>query len=381
MPGSLRLGRLLGFDVYAHASWFLISVLLTWSLAVDWFPKSFADWSPQTYWVTALISTFLLFLCVLFHELAHALVARAYNLGVKGITLFIFGGVAEIDQETKRPGVEFQVAISGPIASLLLAGLAFVLSLPFRASTAPMEAVLDYLAISNLLIGLFNLVPGFPLDGGRIARSIIWKATGNFQKATNIASFAGQACGYLFILLGIATFFFGDFFDGLWIVFIGWFLLSAAQATRAQAVIQSALEGVTVRQVMNPQPVSVPANISLQKVIDEYLLPQGLLAAPVVQGEYLSGLITLNDIAIVERERWSYTPVGHVMVLLENVYTAAPDQLLNEVLQEIVTRNVQQVPVVENLRLIGVLNRESIVRYLHVRQSLQTQQKPQPVEA
>ncbi len=375
MTGSLRLGKLFGIDVYAHLSWFLVLLLLTWSLATGWFPRSFTGWSPATYWVAAGVSAFLLFVCVLFHELAHALVARAYTLSVKGITLFIFGGVAEINQEMKRPGVEFQIAIAGPVASLLLAGLAFMLAVPFRESTAPIEAVLDYLAISNLFLGLFNLVPGFPLDGGRVLRSLIWKGTGNFQKATRIASFIGQGCGYAFIVLGIVTFFAGDFFDGLWIVFIGWFLLSAAQSTNAQVVLQSALEGVTVGQAMNSQPVAVPANISLRKLADEYLLPHGLRAAPVVQGEYLSGLITLDESARVERERWSSTPVGHVMLLLEQVYTATPEQSLHEVLQEMVTRNINQVPVVQERRLVGLVSRESIVRYLHVRQSVQIQQR------
>jgi Zn-dependent protease len=378
MPGSLRLGKLFGIKVSAHLSWFLVLVLLTWSLATGWFPRSFAGWSPATYWGAAGVSAFLLFVCVLFHELAHALVARAYQLNVKGITLFIFGGIAEIDQEMKRPGVEFQIALAGPLASLLLAGLAFVLAFPFRESTAPIEAVLDYLAISNLFLGLFNLVPGFPLDGGRVLRALIWKGTGNFQKATRIASIIGQGCGYAFIVLGIVTFFIGDFFDGLWIAFIGWFLLSAAQTTNAQVVIQSALQGVSVSQVMNTRPITVPANISLHQLVNEYFVPQALSAAPVTQGEYFSGLITLSDIAQVERERWAATPVGHVMRLIEQVYVVTPEHALHEVLQEMVTRNVNQVPVVQDGRLVGLLSRESIVRYLHMHQSVQGHQR-QPV--
>lgn len=376
MPGSLRLGKLAGIDVYAHLSWFIIFVLLTWSLASDWFPQYFAGWSTTTYWMSAFFSTFLLFVCVLFHEMAHALVARARGLRVKGITLFIFGGMAEIDQDMKRPGVEFQVAIAGPIASFLLAGAAFLLALPFRTSTAPAEAVLDYLAVSNLLLGAFNLIPGFPLDGGRVLRSIIWRVTGNFQRATRIASYAGQGCGYIFIFIGIVRFFTGDFFDGLWVVFIGWFLLSAAQTVNVEAMMQSTLKGVLVAQVMDPQPVTVPANISLQKLVDEYFLPKRLRTAPVVQGEYLSGLITLSDLTRVERERWSYTPVGHVMRLLEQVYAAAPDQELREVIHEMGTRNINQVPVIQDGRLVGLLSRESIVRYLQVRQELQGEKQP-----
>lgn len=380
MPGSLRLGKLIGINVYAHLSWFIIFVLLTWSLASDWFPQSFAGWSTTTYWLAAFVSTFLLFVCVLLHELAHALVARAYKLKVKSITLFLFGGMAEIDQEMKRPGVEFQIASAGPLASLLLAGFTFLLALPFRASTEPVEAVLDYLVISNLLLGIFNLIPGFPLDGGRVLRSVIWKATGNFQKATRVASSVGQGCGYLFILLGIVAFFTGNFFNGLWIAFIGWFLLNAAQAANAEVMMQSALRGVTVGQVMNPQPETVPANISLQKLVDEYFLPLGMRAAPVVQGEYLSGLITLNDIGRVARERWSYTPVGHVMRLVEQIYVAAPEQALHDVLREIVSRDINQVPVAQDGRLVGLLSRESIVRYLQVRQQQLTRRNSAPLD-
>jgi Zn-dependent protease/CBS domain-containing protein len=371
MPGSLRLGKIAGINVYAHLSWFIILVLLTWSLANDWFAQLFPGWSTATYWIAAFISTLLLFVCVLAHEFAHALIARTSGLTVKYITLFIFGGVANMEEDMKRPSVEFRVAVAGPIASFLLAIFAFLLALPLRGTDTPTEAVLDYLAVANFLLGAFNLIPGFPLDGGRLLRSLIWKVTGNFRKSTRIASYTGQAIGYLFILLGIVEFFTGNFFNGLWVVFIGWFLLSAAQTANTQVELQSALQGVSVGQVMNPQPVMVPANISLQKLVEEYFLPLGLRSAPVVQGDYLAGLITLTDIARVARERWSYTPVGHVMRLLEQVSTATPEQPLQEVLQMMSTRDINQVPVVEDGRLVGLLSRESIIRYLQVRQSLE----------
>ena len=264
MPGSLRLGRMVGIDVYAHLSWFIILVLLTWSLATNWFAQMFSGWSTTAYWITAFTSTLLLFVCVLVHEFAHALVARARGLTVRSITLFIFGGLANFEEEVKRPGAEFQIAVIGPITSLLLAGLAFILSLPLRGSRSPAEAVLDYLVVTNLLLGVFNLIPGFPLDGGRVLRSILWKITGNFHKSTRIASYVGQGCAYIFILLGIVESFTGNFFTGLWTVFIGWFLLNAAQTANTQVTLQSELEGVSVNQVMDPQPVTVPANISLQ---------------------------------------------------------------------------------------------------------------------
>jgi Zn-dependent protease len=370
MPGSFRLGKIAGIDIYAHLSWFIVLVLLTWSLASGWFVQLFPGWSIPTYWITAFISALLLFVCVLLHELAHSLVAQVYGLTVKNITLFIFGGVATIEEEMKRPGIEFQIAVVGPITSLFLAGIAFLLAWPLRGSNSPTEAVLDYLAASNFLLGVFNLIPGLPLDGGRVLRSIAWKITGNIQKSTRIASYAGQAMGFVFILLGIAAFFTGNFFNGLWSIFIGWFLLNAAQTANTQILLQNTLQGVSVDKVMDPRPVAVPANISLQKLVDEYFVPQGLQAAPVVRGEYLAGLITLTDIARVERERWAYTPVGHVMRLLEQVYVTTPEQPLHDLLEVMVTRGINQIPVVQDGRLVGLLGRESILRYLQVQESL-----------
>ena len=375
MPDSLRLGKIAGIDIYAHLSWFIILVLLTWSLASGWFAQLFPGWATTTYWIVAFISALLLFGCVLVHELAHALVAQASGLTVRNITLFIFGGVAHVEEDMKRPGVEFRVAIAGPIASFLLAGVAFLLVLPLRGSGASAEAALDYLAVANFLLGAFNLLPGFPLDGGRVLRSIIWKVTGNFKKSTHIASSVGQAFAYVFILLGIIGFFTGNFFNGLWVVFIGWFLLSAAQTASTQVELQSALQGVSVGQVMDPRPFAVPANISVQKLVDQYFLPLGLHSAPVTQGEYLAGLITLSDIARVARERWSYTPIGHVMRGLQQVYVATSKQPLQEVFQMMDAQSINQVPVVEDGRLVGLLSREAIIRYLQVRQSLQENER------
>ena len=284
MPGSLRLGKIAGIDVYAHPSWFIVLVLLTWSLASGWFAQVFTGWSTSISWIAAFISALLLFVCVLVHELAHALVARAHGLTIKHITLFLFGGVARMEEEMKRPGVEFQVAAIGPLASLLLAFVAFLLGEPLRGTGSPAEAVLDYLVVSNVLLGVFNLIPGFPLDGGRVLHSLIWKVTGNVRQATRIASYVGQGFAYAFILLGIVGFFTGNVVGGLWTVFIGWFLLNAAQTARRQADLQDALQGVSVEQVMNPRPTTVPANISLQKLVNEYFLRQGIQSVPVVQG-------------------------------------------------------------------------------------------------
>jgi CBS domain-containing protein len=219
------------------------------------------------------------------------------------------------------------------------------------------------------------LLPAFPLDGGRILRSIIWQFTGNFRTSTRVASSVGQACAYLLMLFGIVEFFTGNFFTGLWTAFIGWFLLSAAQSANSQVEQQSMLKGITVGQIMDPHPVTVAANISLQRLMDEYILPLGLSSAPVMQGENLVGLITLNDITRVGRERWSSTPIAYVMRLLEQVATVTPEQPLHDVLLLMGTQDMNQVLVVQNGRLVGLLSREAIIRFLQVRQHVEDERQ------
>jgi len=370
MPGSFRIGKIAGIDIYIHVSWIIILVLLTVSLATGWFPPSYPGWSTATYWIVGFIAAILLFVSVLLHELAHSLVARSRGLPVKNITLFIFGGVSNIEQEPKSPGVEFQIAAVGPLVSILIGVVCFLLLLPLRGTRSPLEGILFYLAFTNVLLGVFNLIPGFPLDGGRVLRSIIWKITGSLRQATRIASITGQIVAYLFIFWGIWLFFTVSVLNGIWLGFIGWFLLSAAQSANSQVMLESVLRGVTVGEVMNPKPTVVPANISLQRLVDEYFLPQGLRFALVMQADQLAGLITLSDIRHVPREEWGQVPVGHAMIPLERLHVVQPQQSLNDVLPLMAGRDVNQLPVVQNGAVVGILSRDAIVHYLEVRRSL-----------
>lgn len=370
MAGSIRLFKIAGISIDINFSWIIILVLLTWSLAIGWFSVLYPGWSTATYWLVSLISALLLFVSVLLHELAHSLVARMRGVSVKSITLFIFGGVSNIEQEPTSPGIEFQIAFVGPLVSLLIGGIAYLLSLPLRGVNSPLTAILSYLAVTNVLLGLFNLIPGFPLDGGRVLRSIIWKATGSLQRATRVATILGQVIAYLFIFWGIWQFFGGNVLNGIWIGFIGWFLLLSAQSANSQSMLQSMLRGVTVGEVMNPSPITVPANSSLQELVDNYFLPRGLRSALVIQDDQLAGLITLSDIRHVPREQWGLVPVSHVMIPLDRLHVVSPQQNLNDVLPLMVSRDVNQLPVVQNGRLVGVLSRDEIMRYLEVRRSL-----------
>ena len=369
MPGSIRLGKIAGIGIDINVSWIIIVVLITWSLATQ-FMVIYPGWGTATYWIVGLIAAILLFVSVLLHELAHSLVARSRGLPVSSITLFIFGGVSNLDREPQTPGVEFWMAIVGPITSIVIGIIAYLLYLPVGASRSPLAAILSYLAITNILLGIFNLIPGFPLDGGRVLRSIIWKITGNLRRATRIASVIGEIVAFLFILVGIWIFFSGNIFSGIWIGFIGWFLLTAARTANSQVMLESMFRGVTVSQVMNPNPVTVPANISLQRLVDEYFLPQGLRSALVVQGDQLAGLITLSDIRHVPREQWAQTPVGTVMIPVNRLHAVSPTQNLNDVLPMMAQNDVNQLPVVQDGRVIGIVSRDAIMRFIEVRRGL-----------
>jgi len=370
MPGALRIVKIAGIDIYIHVSWLIILVFLTFSLATGWFPTSYPGYSSLTYYILGFISALLLFVSVLLHELAHSFVARVRGLPVHNIVLFIFGGVSNLEQEPQTPGTEFTMAFVGPLVSLLIGALSYGLLALVRGSHSLIEPILSYLAVTNILLGIFNLLPGFPLDGGRVLRSIIWKATGNIQTATNVATFVGQTFAYLFILLGILQFFAGNGFGGLIIIFTGWFLLNAAQTTRTQSTLDAAFRGVTVGQVMNTNTMTVPANISLQRLVDEYFLPQGLRSALVMQVDQLAGLITLSDIRHVPREQWPQTPVGLVMVPAERLHTVTPQQSLKDTLPLMNGQDVNQLPVMQDGKLVGVLTRDAIIRSLEIRRSL-----------
>lgn len=375
MPGSLRIGKIAGIEISVHISWLIIFVLLTWSLATGWFAVLYPGWAGYAYWVTSVLASLLLFGSVLAHELSHSLVAQARGLPVKNITLFIFGGVSNIEQEPKSPGIEFQMALVGPLTSLVIGGLSLLFLWLMRGATSPLAAMLGYLGIANLLLGIFNLVPGFPLDGGRVLHSIVWKLSGNLRTATRVATFAGQLVAYLLILGGILLFFQGQIFNGIWLGFIGWFLLSGAQSANTRSALETMFKGVTVDEMMNTRPATVPANVSLQRLIDEFLLPNGWRSAWVMQGDQLSGLITLSDIRRIPQEQWSQTPVGFAMIPVDKLHAVSPGQNFNDVLPLMVEQDVNQVPVISDGHLVGVLSREDIVRFVEIRRGLGLESK------
>jgi Zn-dependent protease/CBS domain-containing protein len=363
MQGSLSIGKIAGIDIRIHYTWLFAFVLITWSLASGFFPGSNPGLSPVTYWVIGAISSVLLFASVLVHELSHSLVARSRGLTVDSITLLIFGGVSSITSEPGRAADEFLIAVVGPLTSLVLAGLFWVLDALAASVGGPLQAVLGYLALTNLLLGVFNILPGFPLDGGRVLRAIIWGATGNLQRATDIASFVGQAFGVLLIFWGLARLLTGDVLGGLWTAFIGWFLDSGAQASRQQLSVQSVLRGVPVSAVMDPSPPLLDPNTSVHDFVMNQAVRRGQRALPVVRDGELIGIMSLTDAHRIPVDAWATTPVARAMTPAP-LRTVPSSASLDVALQAMVDHGLHQLPVVDDGRVVGLLTRAGVLEYM-----------------
>jgi Zn-dependent protease/CBS domain-containing protein len=370
---SLKLGRIRGIEIAVHWSWLIIFVLFTWSLALFFFPPLFPNWSVATYWIVGAISTVLLFASVLLHELSHSLVAEAEGIPVTSITLFVFGGVSNIQSEPRTARDEFLMAVAGPASSIVIGVVCYGLMLALdRIAPETVLAVLLAMAIYNIILGVFNLIPGFPLDGGRVFRSIVWAITGNLWRATTVATIVGQVFAYLFIFVGLFLAISGSLLSGIWLVFIGWFLNNAAAASRQQAELELLLRGVRVGSVMTPNPPAVLAHTTLADFVEQYVLARNARAVPVVSdvdGRIL-GLVTLQEVRTVPRDEWSRTTVEQVMVPTERLKVATRDEPLVEALRDLSSEDLNQLPVVDRGRLVGLLTRSDVIRYLRVREEL-----------
>lgn len=370
LSNAIRVARIGGISINIHVSWILIFVLVTWTLAVGYFPQNYPDWSRSLYWTVGLVTSVLFFVSVLMHELAHSVVARARGLPVHDITLFIFGGVAHLEDEPETAGTEFVMAVVGPLTSLVLGVCFGVVWLAARGVSEPLAALGQWLAMINILLAFFNMIPGFPLDGGRVLRSILWQATGNLQKSTRWASRVGQGVAYLFILWGIWRIFTGDWVGGLWIAFIGWFLDNAASSSYQQLTVRNLLAGHKVREVMSRECLEIDPDTTLDRVINEHVLPRGARCFPVVEGGLVKGLLTIHNIKGVSQDRWSSTPVDEVMTPLDGLKKVSPDEELWEAMRNMTEEGVNQLPVMDDGRLLGMLARDNIVSFIKVKGEL-----------
>lgn len=368
MIGStIRLGRIIGVDIKLDVSWFLIFVLATWSLAGHYFPMAHGGWSEVTYWTLGTVTAALAFASVLAHELSHAAVARALGLPVRDITLFIFGGATQFERDPERPRDELLTALSGPLASLALAGGFGGVWWLSREANAPLHAVTGWLAWINLALGLFNLVPGFPLDGGRVLRAAVWAVTRDARRATRIAAGIGRMVALGFILWGVWQIFGGNWAGGLWIALIGWFLHGAATSSEQVVMVESLLVGHTVREVMITDCPHINRGLSLDTVVEHVVLPSGRHCFPVVDGERVDGILTLRQISAVPRGRWPTTRVQDVMVPWTEAKTVRPDDELTTALALMTSADAEQLPVVDDGRFLGMVGHDGLLAFLRMR--------------
>ncbi|MEJ2265381.1 MAG: site-2 protease family protein [Anaerolineales bacterium] len=386
MDRGFRIGRIFGISINIDWSWVFIFVLVAWNLSVV-FGQYHPDWSTGLRWGLAILAALLFFASVLAHELAHSLMARAKGVPVRSITLFLFGGVSNIQRNPQSPGAEFLITIVGPATSVVL-GIIFliistIISGPINLSFSnpqnligglnPATTFLLWLGSVNIIVGIFNLIPGFPLDGGRVLRSFFWAITDNLRQATRWASWVGQGVAWLMIGGGIAMafgiyipFFGSGLINGLWLAFIGWFLNSASMQSYRQIVVQDLLEGVPVKQMMRTSPPVVVPDKPVSSLVHEHVMGTDDQSFPVLDGDRLLGLVTLDDIRSVAREKWDQVKVHEIMTPSDQLITVSPDEDASDALSKLSEKDIRQLPVLQEGQLVGMLRRRDIVQWMQL---------------
>ena len=370
---QIKLFRLFGFEVSVDLSWLVLAFLVTWTLAKGYFPHYHADFSGTAYWVMGVAGTLGLFFSIIFHEMCHSIVARAYGIPMKGITLFIFGGVAQMDDEPPSAKTEFLMAIAGPISSLFLA-LCFYIISGFLGNTTfspETNAVFEYLAFINLVLALFNLLPGFPLDGGRVLRAALWHWKNNIRWATRIASEIGTGLGTLLIILGIFSLITGNFIGGLWWIVIGMFLRNASGMSYQQLALRKALEGEQVKRFMITDPVTVTSSTTLQQLVDDYFYHYHHKMYPVVDNSKLAGCVTIRGVKKIPREDWKTVTVGQVADACGPGNTIDINTDPVKALMLMSQTNNGRLMVLEEGNLMGILTLKDMMKFLSVKLDLE----------
>jgi Zn-dependent protease len=368
-----NLFKLMGFQVRIDLSWIFIAVLIAWSLSTGFFPFYYEGLETGTYWVMGIVGAMGLFLSIIVHEFSHSLVARRYGMPMKGITLFIFGGMAEMSDEPPRPKAEFMMAAVGPVSSVVIAAVFYVV---YTAGTGgaipePVNGVIGYLAFINAVLAAFNTLPAFPLDGGRVLRSILWGVKGDLRWATRISSFIGSAFGVLLIVLGIFSFFTGNFIGGMWWFLIGMFLNSAARMSYQQLLTRQALQGESVSRFMTRDPVAVSPSTTLDSLVNDYVYRYQFKMFPVVSdSDRIEGCITTKELKDVPREEWKIKRVGDVLkpCPLDNTVSAESDAM--DALSIMNRTGSSRLLVLEGDRLAGVVAMKDMLKFLSLKVEL-----------
>ncbi|HSE97909.1 MAG TPA: site-2 protease family protein [Blastocatellia bacterium] len=366
MESNIKLGKLFGIEIGVSYSWFIIFFLITFSLWSN-YAALHSHWPSSWHLVAALTTSLLFFASLLFHELSHSLLALAKGLPVHSITLFIFGGVSRIEKEAMNASTEFWVGVIGPISSAVLAGFFYLISQLVGDPASPLGAMTGWLALINLGLALFNLIPGFPLDGGRVLRAAVWGWTGSLQNATRIASLVGQGFAYLFIIVGILLALRENVVGGLWMAFIGWFLLDAARSSQQAMVFERAMKGARAIDVMSSDVPAVTADLTLSEFVDEHVIRTGRRCFIVLRDGHMLGIVTPHEVKSVSREQWPFLTVEQVMKPFDSMSWVEPNTDLHKVLELMDSDDVNQVPVVARGHLEGIIRREHLLRFIKTR--------------
>ena len=370
--GGFRLGKVLGFDIDVDWSWLLVFVLVVFSLAQGYFPYFYPQFGAAMDWVLGAVAAVLLFASVLAHELTHSVVARRNGIEIKGITLFIFGGVSQTRTEPATAAVEFKMAVVGPAMSFALALVFWLLgrAAELGGAAAPVVALAQYLAFINLLLGAFNMAPGFPLDGGRALRSVIWAVTDDLEKATRYSCYAGQAVGYALMGMGALEIAAGVLVGGLWFIFIGWFLAGAARTSYQQVLVRQALSGIEVERIMTTDAPSVGPDVTVEEFVEDYLMRHEFAAYPVVEEGCVKGVVGAQEVRQLSRDRWPVTRVFEIAHPVEDERKVGPHDDAWQALTQLMSLDTNRLLVMEDSRLDGVVTRENIFHLARIRMQL-----------
>lgn len=370
LQGGIPLGRIFGISLKLNYTWFIVFALVTWSLTSFYFPDVFPEWNIATSLIAAIITSLLFFASILTHELMHSIVAQKLGIPIHSITFFIFGGVSQMTDEPKTAKDELRIAIAGPLTSIVLSGIFYAILQLAASHSDFVAAIAFWLCWINLFLAVFNLIPGFPLDGGRILRSIMWWYNNDLHRATRIASNIGRGVGYLFIFGGIFMIFQGLWLNGIWLALIGWFLENTAAGSYRQVALFDTLKGHTVREVMTKDCPTIPPELTIDKLVNEHVLATGRHCFPIATDNRIVGLVTLNDIRAVPRTLWPTKKVSEAMTPMEKMKSVSPNEELPAILGVLTEEDTNQILVMENGSIAGVIGRDNLLSFLKLRSEL-----------
>ncbi len=370
---GFKLFRVLGIPIYINYTWFIVFSLVVYTLAVSYFPYLGPYYEPFVRWIMAFVAAIILFSSILLHELSHSYVAQKQGIRIKSITLFVFGGIAQMVGESRTPAGEMKIAVAGPALSLVISGIFWAIVFVFKRdmATSPVLAISYFLAYTNMMLAVFNLIPGFPLDGGRMLRAFIWKRTDNLNKATLITSRIGKGFAILLIVGGLWNLLNGVFISGLWLIFVGMFLQQAADQGYRQTILHRTLSSVKIRDIMVTPVIVVNDNMTLDHIVNEFFFRYRHNSFPVISGDsIIAGIISIHDIKVVEKEKWPYTIVRDIMHRDIDAFTISPESGALEALDKMIDTHRGRLAVIEDGRIAGMISQRDIMQMLKLKADL-----------